>query len=132
MVLSDNAQGGTATAPVWLLDDDPSVLKATGRLLRAAGWEVKTFTDPEAFLLEAQRERPAVAVLDILMPIMNGLEVQTRLREIAPGTRVIVLSSKDDPVVRAQALAGGASAFFLKTEANGEFLNGIRAALNGN
>ena len=44
--LAENERCRTPPAPVWLLDDDPSVLKATGRLLRAAGWGVKTFTDP--------------------------------------------------------------------------------------
>ena len=132
MAPAENEDPRTATAPVWLLDDDPSVLKATGRLLRAAGWEVKTFTDPQAFLVDAQQEQPAVAVLDILMPVMNGLQVQTRLRQIAPATRVIVLSSKDDPVVRAKAIEGGASAFFLKPADDEEFLTSIRAALAGN
>src|SRR5687767_9334453 len=132
MAPSENESCRTAAAPVWLLDDDPSVLKATGRLLRAAGWGVKTFSDPQAFLMEAQREQPAVAVLDILMPDMDGLEVQTRLRQVAPAIRVIVLSSNDDPVVREKAMEGGASAFFLKSAANGEFLDSIRAALAEN
>ena len=119
-----------AASPVYLLDDDPSVLKATGRLLRAEGWEVESFTDPHAFLQHVERHQPRVVVIDILMPVMNGLEVQKRLRELAPATEVIVLTSKDDPTVRAQALAGGACEFFLKPVNGREFLNRIRDALD--
>src|SRR3954465_10972471 len=78
-------------ATVCLLDDDLSVLKATGRLVRAAGLEVKTFSDPHAFLHHAHQYHPRVGLIDIWMPAMNGLEVQERVRSIAPETRVIVL-----------------------------------------
>jgi FixJ family two-component response regulator len=113
---------------VSLLDDDPSVLKATGRLLDSVGWKVEAFTDPFAFLERAAIDRPHVAVIDILMPEMNGLEVQTRLRGVSPSTRVIVLTGKDDPSVRQKAIDAGASAFFIKGVESGEFLAGVKAA----
>lgn len=117
---------------VCLLDDDPSVLKATGRLLLSAGWDVETFSDPFSFLGYAQSAPPKVAIIDILMPIMNGLEVQKRLRDLSPSTRVIVLTSKDDASVRNQAIEAGASAFFLKPVDDCEFLAGVEsAASNG-
>ncbi len=101
-----------SAATVCLLDDDLSVLKATGRLVRAAGLEVKTFSDPYAFLQHAHEHHPRVAIIDIWMPAMNGLEVQSRIRSIAPETRVIVLTSKDDPAIHAKAVEGGAFAIF--------------------
>jgi two-component system response regulator HydG len=113
---------------VCLLDDDPSVLKATGRLLSSAGWEVEAFSDPISFLSYAQSESPMVVVLDILMPIMNGLEVQQRLRDLSPSTQVIVMTSKDDPSVRNRALEAGASAFFVKPIDDRAFLAGIETA----
>ena len=113
---------------VYLLDDDSSILKATGRLLDSAGWKVETFTDPLAFLEQAAMHSPDVAVIDILMPEMNGLEVQTRLQRVSPSTRVIVLTAKDDPSVRRKAMNAGASAFYLKGVESGEFLAGIKAA----
>jgi FixJ family two-component response regulator len=113
---------------VYLLDDDSSILKSTGRLLDSAGWKVAVFTDPIAFLEQAAMHRPDVAVIDILMPVMSGLEVQTRLRSISPSTRVIVLTAKDDPLVREVAMNGGASAFFIKGVESGEFLAGVKAA----
>ena len=115
------------TVAVCLLDDDPSVLKATSRLLDSVGWKVNAFTDPMTFLEHAATHRPDLAIIDILMPDMNGLEVQTRLRRISPSTRVIVLTARDDPSVRRMAMNAGASAFFIKGVESGEFLAGVKA-----
>lgn len=117
---------------VCLVDDDPSVLKATSRLLVSSGWKVESFLDPVEFLRYAETSHPRLVVIDILMPIMNGLEVQSRLRTVSPSTRVIVLTSKDDPAVRSKALAAGAAAFFLKPVDDDEFLSGIESALGKN
>ena len=114
---------------VYLLDDDPSILKSTRRLLDSAGWNnVKIFTDPIAFLEHAGMHRPELAVIDIFMPDMNGLEVQTRLRRVSPSTRVIVLTGQDDPSIRRTAMNAGASAFFTKGVESGDFLAGVKAA----
>ena len=116
-------------AAVYLLDDDASILKATRRLLDSAGWNnVKIFTDPIAFLEHAAMHRPELAVIDISMPDMNGLEVQTRLRRVSPSTRVIVLTGQDDPSIRRIAMNAGASAFFIKGVESGDFLAGVKAA----
>lgn len=117
---------------ICLLDDDASVLKATSRMLSYAGCRAQSFTDPMTFLAYACDHQPRVAVLDILMPTMNGLEVQRRLRHVSPSTRVIILSSKDDPIVRAKAMREGASAFFIKGTENKEFLAGIESTLDKN
>ncbi len=116
------------TSAVYLLDDDTSILKATRRLLDSAGWKVEAFTDPIVFLEHAAAHHPDVAVIDILMPEMNGLEVQARLRRVSPATRVIVLTSKDDPWVRVMAMNAGASAFFVKGVESCDFLAGVTAA----
>jgi FixJ family two-component response regulator len=116
------------TFAVSLLDDDSSALKATSRLLESAGWAVTSFTNPFAFLEHAKTHEPRVAVIDIRMPLMDGLEVQRHLRSIAPSTRVVVLTSRDEPSVRAQALSAGATAFFLKLVDSQEFLAGIEQA----
>ena len=116
-------------AAVYLLDDDTSILKATRRLLDSAGWNnLETFTDPIAFLQRAAMHRPELAVIDMLMPVMNGLEVQTRLRGVSPSTRVIVLTGNDDPSMRRIAMNAGASAFFVKGMESGDFLAGVKAA----
>jgi two-component system response regulator FixJ len=116
------------TVVVYVLDDDSSFLKSMWRLLDSAGYKVEAFTDPIAFLEHAAMQRPEVAVIDIRMPEMNGLEVQTRLRTISSSTRVIILTSKNDPLVRMLAMDAGASAFLIKGVENEELLAGIKVA----
>ena len=114
---------------VCLLDDDPSVLKGLGRLFASADLQAETFSDPEEFLRYARIHRPAVALIDVHMPQMSGLEVQSRLRKISPSTRVIIFTGKDDPLVRSTALNEGASAFFAKPFDDQELLTAVRLAL---
>jgi len=114
------------TVAVFLLDDDRSVLKATSRLLDSVGWHVDAFTNPHTFLEHAASHRPDLAIIDILMPEMSGLEVQTRLRRISPCTRVIMLTARDDPSFRRMAMNAGASAFFIKGVESDEFLAGVK------
>src|SRR5688572_13667748 len=99
---------------VLLLDDDPSVLRALGRLLRSAGIVVSAFEDPIAFLERAASKQFPVAVIDVSMPVMDGLEVQARLRKSSPSTKVVFLTSRDDPVTRNAAINAGAVAFLIK------------------
>jgi len=105
---------GSHSESIWLLDDDASMLKALDRLLRSAGLGAETFSNPAAFLTRLEQARCRVAVLDVWMPQMNGLEVQACLRQDSPDTRVIFISGRDDPPVRKSALDAGAFAFLLK------------------
>jgi two-component system, LuxR family, response regulator FixJ len=114
---------------VCLLDDDPSVLKGLGRLFVSADLRAETFSDPEEFLRYVRTRRPAVVLIDVHMPQMSGLEVQSRLRKISPSTRVIIFTGKDDPLVRSTALNAGASAFFTKPFDDEELLTAVRLAL---
>ena len=113
-----SAKGGPLTASdrdsIWLLDDDLSMLKALGRLLRSAGLIAEKFSDPKAFLANLKQAQCRVAILDVWMPQMNGLEVQARLRQDSPETRIIFLTGRDDPAVRETALNSGAFAFLTK------------------
>ena len=114
---------------VCLLDDDPSVLKGLGRLFVSADLRAETFSDSEEFLRYVRTHRPAVVLIDVQMPQMSGLEVQSRLRQISPSTRVIIFTGKDDPLVRSTALNAGASAFFTKPFDDEELLTAVRLAL---
>jgi FixJ family two-component response regulator len=99
---------------IWLLDDDASMLRALGRLLRSAGFSVEKFAHPTAFLSRLDQARCRVAILDVWMPVMNGLEVQAVLNENSPETQIIFISGRDDPSVRQTALDAGAFAFLAK------------------
>ena len=99
---------------IWLLDDDASMLKALARLLAAAGFAVQKFSHPADFLSRFDQEKCRVAVVDVWMPDMNGLEVQACLRRESPKTRIIFITGRDDPSVRQTALDAGAFAFLAK------------------
>jgi FixJ family two-component response regulator len=96
-----------------VLDDDLSMLKAVERLLKAEGFRVEKFNNPTTFFSAIERGC-AVAILDVWMPEMNGLEVQSVLRKDSPGTRIIFISGRDDPSVRQAALDAGAFGFLSK------------------
>src|SRR2546430_6623875 len=113
-----DAKGSPLSAPerdgIRLLDDDVSMLKALGRLMNSAGFIVEKFNHPATFLARLEHAPCRVAVLDVWMPQMNGLEVQACLRRDSPETRVIFISGRDDPPVRQTALDAGAVAFLAK------------------
>ena len=123
------ALSDSTSAVICLLDDEPAVLKGIGRLLASEGLNVRQFCDPDEFLSFAKTHRPPLAIIDIWMPKMNGLEVQSRLKVISPSTRVIVFTGKDDPLIRTTALEAGAAAFFIKPFDDVEFLTASRMAL---
>jgi FixJ family two-component response regulator len=96
----------------------------------SAGWQPEQFSEPGAFLNYVKVHRPTVAIIDVWMPLMNGLEVQSRVRELSPSTRVIMFTGKDDSLVRSTSLKAGASAFFTKPFDDEEFLTAVRLALS--
>lgn len=113
-----DTEGSPPSAPardgIWLLDDDLSMLKALDRLMYSAGFIVEKFNHPAAFLARLEHARCRIAILDVWMPQMNGLEVQACLRRDSPETRIIFISGRDDPLVRQTALDAGAVAFLAK------------------
>jgi FixJ family two-component response regulator len=114
---------------ICLLDDDASMLKALGRLLNSAGFDVEKFDHPAAFLAKVEQSGCRVAVLDVWMPDMNGLEVQASLKKSAPETRIIFISGRDDPSVRKTALDSGALGFLAKPFEDEALVQLIRKAV---
>jgi len=99
---------------ICLVDDDLSMLKALERLLTCEGHKTKKFSDPVVFLKSIAETRCPLAILDVWMPDMNGLEVQEALRKESPETRIIFMSGRDDLSVRQTALDAGAFGFLSK------------------
>jgi len=116
-------------ASVCLLDDDLSMLKALDRLLKSDGFNVERFSDPVAFLSAVGKSPRKVAILDVWMPDMNGLEVQAALRKDSPKTRIIFISGRDDPSVRQTALEAGAYGFLSKPFDDEVLLQLVRKAV---
>ena len=107
------------------------MLKALGRLMSSAGLIAEKFSDPLAFLARLKHARCRVAVLDVWMPVMNGLEVQASLRRDSPETRIIFMTGRDDPSVRQTALDAGAFAFLTKPFEDEVMVKVIHEALAG-
>ena len=80
---------------IILVDDDSNILASVSLALRAEGWSVETYNDSEQGLVALQRNSPDIAVLDIKMPKMDGMELLKRLRA-SNDVPVIFLTSKDD------------------------------------
>lgn len=103
------------TSPVvYLVDDDTEVLAALSRLLRAYGYAVRGFADPEAFLSSIAANELCCAVLDLAMPGMNGLAVQQSLRERGIACPTIFLTGNGDIHSSVTAMKGGAVDFLTK------------------
>jgi two-component system response regulator FixJ len=114
---------------VCLVDDDPAVLTSIRRLLASERLAVRTFEDPTAFLQHVEQQFVPVAVLDVWMERMTGLELQAKLAKNSPRTRVIVMTGRKDPAVEQTARDYGAAAFFTKPFDDEEFLTAVRRAL---
>jgi FixJ family two-component response regulator len=114
---------------ICVVDDDAAVLKALGRLLRSAGFHPIPFGDPRLFLQYVKNHAIALAVVDVWMPELNGLEVQRLLLDIAPATPVIIMTGRDEPGMDCIALAQGAVAFFAKPFGDAVFLEAVHTAL---
>ena len=114
---------------ICILDDDTSVRHSIVQLLDSDGLKALSFEDAEAFFAHARSHAVPLAVLDVWMPEMSGLQVQARLREVSPDTKVIVMTGRDTPALRATALEGGAFAFLLKPFDDEAFLSLVGQAL---
>ena len=115
--------------PICILDDDRSVLHSIEQLLDSDGLKGLSFEDPEDLLAHARSHAVPLAVLDVWMPETGGLEVQARLNEVSPDTKVIVMTGRETPAIRAAALEGGAFAFVLKPFDDETFLSLVRQAI---
>jgi FixJ family two-component response regulator len=120
--------GGVA-ATICVVDDDPSMLKALERLLLSVGLSPRFFREPQDFLNYATLNPVQVALIDIWLPGMSGLELQKELRAISPETRVIIVTADDEESVRSAAMRNGAMAFFAKPFENDIFLDAIQRAM---
>jgi len=122
---------GSAVAPlVYVIDDDPSLLRALRRLLGAGGFRVCTFSSAEEFL-ESARSTPACLVLDVHLGGLSGLDLHERL--LASGRRipVVFITAHDDAVARERAHRAGAIDYLRKPFNDETLIAGIKRALSG-
>lgn len=116
------------------LADDHSVMRDGLRALLGRESDLEVVgeaVDGEECVRQCALLQPNVVLLDINMPRCNGLEALTRLRQVAPASRVLVLTMHDDVDYMRQVLASGGAGYILKEAAINELLAAIRAVQNG-
>ena len=113
---------------IILIDDDNNILTSVSVALKAEGWVVETYNDSEKGLIALQRNTPDIAILDIKMPKLDGMEVLKKLRE-SNDVPVIFLTSKDDEIDEAIGLRMGADDYITKPFSQKLLIERIRAVL---
>jgi len=93
---------------VFIVDDDASVRKALGRLVRAAGYEVELFGCASEFLAREAPPPPACLLLDVRMPGMSGLELQQTIGGTQRDLPIVFITGHGDESIREKTLAAGA------------------------
>jgi FixJ family two-component response regulator len=116
---------------VTIVDDDASVRRALGRLLRSAGFAIAVFASAEEFLASGDPRTAACLVFDIQRNGISGWELLTRVRAAGVHTPVLLVTSHDDPRTRDQVAQSGATAYLRKPLDPATLLRTVRAVLAG-
>ena len=99
---------------VYIVDDDASVRRAMGRLMRATSFQVREFASAKEFLDDTSEVAPVCVLLDITMPGLTGLDVQERLNALGRHWPVIAVSAREDDAARDTSRRLGARFFLHK------------------
>src|SRR6202050_3085802 len=118
-------------ANIALVDDDKNILESVTMLLEQEGYHVHSFSDPAAALTALTTTPPDLAILDIKMPRMDGLELLRRLRQSAD-LPVIFLTSKDEEIDELMGLNAGADDYIRKAFSQRLLLERVKAVLRRN
>jgi FixJ family two-component response regulator len=117
------------TGTVYVVDDDPGVLRAVTRLLQASGHEVESFDSPAAFLQRHDPAVPGCLVLDLSMPELDGLALQNRLAAAGGSRPIVFISGHADIPASVRAMKAGAVDFLTKPFSDEVLLAAIDVAL---
>jgi DNA-binding NarL/FixJ family response regulator len=119
-------------APRVLLADDHALLLGAFEKLLATECEVVGLaSDGRALVAAAEALKPDLIVLDIAMPLLNGLEAGRQIKRKLPDVKLVFLTMNEDPELAAEAFRSGASAYLLKRSAASELTTAIREVMNG-
>jgi DNA-binding NarL/FixJ family response regulator len=114
-----------------MADDHTMILEAFKHLLEPEFEVVGTVTDGRALLSAAAALKPDVIVLDISIPLLNGLDAGRQIKKLLPSIKLIYLTMDQDPDVAAEAIRLGASGYILKNSAASELLHAIHEGVKG-
>jgi FixJ family two-component response regulator len=116
-------------AIVFIVDDDPSVRTSTERLVRSFGLRVQTFASAQEFLDSQRPDCPACLVLDVRLPGLSGLDLQTELARAGVQIPIIFITGHGDIPMSVQAMKAGAVEFLTKPFSRRALLNAIGTAI---
>jgi DNA-binding NarL/FixJ family response regulator len=116
---------------VMLADDHRLVREAFARLLDVPCDVVGAVGDGRALIEAASELRPDIVVLDVSMPLLNGLDAGRQLKRLMPEVKLIFLTVSEDPDLAAEAFRAGASGYLLKNSAASELLKAIQEVFEG-
>jgi DNA-binding NarL/FixJ family response regulator len=131
MLLQERDGGIMKRRRIILADDHMLLLDAIKNLLEPEFEVVGTFNNGHALVEAAPGLNPDVIVLDIGMPMMNGLNAGQRLKHVMPSIKLIYLTMNQDPDLTAEAFRLGASGYLIKNSAASELVHAIREVLRG-
>jgi len=115
---------------VLVVDDATFVRKSIASVLEAAGHEVVAETGDGKEAVDAyKRHRPDVVVMDVLMPVMDGIAATREIVEMDPGSRVVICSAAAERQTVLDAMAAGALDYIAKPFDRGRLLEAVRRAL---
>lgn len=117
------------TGTIYLIDDDNSMRDSLARMLRDVGYTVQDFESATSFLQNSLPVAPAVIVLDMQMPDVNGLDLMERLEKLGRKSPIVFLSGQSHPQQIVKGLKKGALDFLFKPFNIDELLQAIDQAL---
>lgn len=118
-------------ARILLADDHKIVLEGLKRLLENEFELVGTVEDGRSLVSQAERLRPEVIIVDISMPLLNGIEAVRQIKKINSDIKVVFLTMHPDVTYAIRAFEAGAAGYVLKHSASSELLTAVQAALQG-
>jgi DNA-binding response OmpR family regulator len=118
---------------VLIADDDPLMLKTVGIILRNAGFRVVAVQDGQAALEQMKRDKPALALLDVMMARINGLDLVRRIRADAAlaDLTVFLLTARAMPHEKQEGYSAGANDYITKPFSNKDLVGRVAAVLTG-
>jgi FixJ family two-component response regulator len=120
------------TPTVFIVDDDGRMRAAMQRLLKTVGLHSESFATPQDFLQRKLPDAPSCLLLDIRLPGMSGLEVQSKLNETGAHIPIIFITSHGDIPMTVKAMKSGAVEFLTKPFRDQELIDAIQQALKNN
>ena len=114
---------------VFIVDDDPDVCRAVGRLVRGAGYEVREFNSARDFLVAHESEPPGCLLLDLSMPEFDGLQLQQSLVASGCHRPIVFLTANADVHNTVRAMKAGAVNFLTKPVDEDELMDALAEAV---